>query len=66
MDEELMHYGVPRRSGRYPWGSGDVPFQHESWFLDRMEELRKQGYTNAQIAEDMGLTTEQFNNRNMI
>ena len=19
----LMHYGMPRRSGRYPWGSGD-------------------------------------------
>ena len=20
--DELMHYGMPRRSGRYPWGSG--------------------------------------------
>lgn len=24
---ELYHYGIPRRSGRYPWGSGDRPFQ---------------------------------------
>lgn len=25
--ETLMHYGVPRRSGRYPWGSGERPYQ---------------------------------------
>ena len=25
--DELMHYGTPRHSGRYPWGSGDRPFQ---------------------------------------
>lgn len=24
---ELYHFGIPRRSGRYPWGSGDRPFQ---------------------------------------
>lgn len=24
---ELYHYGIPRRSGRYPWGSGDDPYQ---------------------------------------
>ena len=24
----LIHYGMPRRSGRYPWGSGDRPYQH--------------------------------------
>ena len=24
-EEILMHYGMPRRSGRYPWGSGDNP-----------------------------------------
>lgn len=24
---ELYHYGIPKRSGRYPWGSGDRPFQ---------------------------------------
>lgn len=22
-DEFLVHYGIPRRSGRYPWGSGE-------------------------------------------
>ena len=27
--EELYHYGMPKRSGRYPYGSGDRPFQGE-------------------------------------
>lgn len=26
-DQGIIHYGVKRRSGRYPWGSGDRPFQ---------------------------------------
>lgn len=24
---DILHYGVKRRSGRYPWGSGDRPYQ---------------------------------------
>lgn len=28
--EELYHSGKPRRSGRYPWGSGDRPYQSET------------------------------------
>lgn len=27
-DEVLQHYGMPRRSGRYPWGSGEDPYHH--------------------------------------
>lgn len=27
---ELIHYGTPRHSGRYPWGSGDRPYQRNS------------------------------------
>nr|DAF83563.1 MAG TPA: RNA dependent RNA polymerase [Caudoviricetes sp.] len=27
MTNEIFHYGKPRRSGRYPWGSGSRPFQ---------------------------------------
>lgn len=49
----LMHYGMKFRSGRYPYGSGDNPYQHEkhpkltksevteSDFYDRVENLRK-------------------------
>ena len=35
-DDILMHYGMPRRSGRYPWGSGDNPYQHSGDFLSKM------------------------------
>ena len=27
-NDELYHYGVPRRSGRYKWGSGANPYHH--------------------------------------
>lgn len=28
-EEILMHYGMPRRSGRYPWGSNNKEFLTE-------------------------------------
>lgn len=55
--DELMHYGVKRRSGRYPWGSGKDPYQHSGDFLSRVEELQKQGFSEKQIADEIGLTT---------
>ena len=70
-EEILMHYGMPRRSGRYPWGSGEDPYQHGRDFLARVEELRKEGFTytdekgktytgDTAIAKSMGLSTTQF------
>lgn len=59
-EEMLMHYGMPRRSGRYPWGSGDNPYQHSGDFLSRVEELKKQGLSGTDIAKSMGLTTTQY------
>ena len=42
-EDILMHYGIPRRSGRYPWGSGDDPYQRGGKdFLGRIDELKKQ------------------------
>ena len=29
-DDILVHYGTPRHSGRYPWGSGKDPYQSAS------------------------------------
>lgn len=68
---ELMHYGMPRRSGRYPWGSGDNPYQRTDDFLSRVEDLRKSNFTyvdedgktwtgDTAIAKSMGLSTTQF------
>lgn len=59
-EDILMHYGMPRRSGRYPWGSGENPYQHRGDFLSRIEELKKQGLSEKEIADSFGLTTTQF------
>ena len=61
-DDILMHYGIPRRSGRYPWGSGDDPYQHGRDFLGRIEELKKQGWTETpeNIKKEFGMTTSQY------
>lgn len=70
-EEILMHYGTPRHSGRYPWGSGDSPYQHSGDFLSRIEDLRKQNFTfidedgktysgESAIARYMGLSTTQL------
>lgn len=67
----LEHYGIKRRSGRYPWGSGEDPYQHGQDFLGRVDELRKQGFTytdengkkwvgDTAIAKSLGLSTTQF------
>ena len=63
---ELYHYGTKRHSGRYPWGSGEVPYQHESWFLNQMNELRAQGLSDTDIAKEMGMSTSEFRNRRTI
>lgn len=56
----LMHYGVPRRSGRYPWGSGDNPYQHSGDFLSRIDILKKEGKSEKEIADELNLTTTQL------
>lgn len=59
-EEILQHYGMPKRSGRYPWGSGQAPYQHSGDFLSRVEELKNEGLGDTEIARTMGLTTTQF------
>ena len=70
-DDYLEHYGTPRHSGRYPYGSGENPYQHSGNFLGRISELKKAGFTytdddgkvwtgdNA-IAKSMGLTSTEY------
>ena len=61
-EEQLAHYGMPRRSGRYPWGSGDNPYQHGKDFLARIDELKKDGWeeTPENIMKEFGLTTTKY------
>ena len=69
--DEALHYGVKFRSGRYPYGSGEDPYQHVEDFRGRVDKMRKEKYTltdedgktwtgdNA-IAKSMGLTSTEF------
>jgi biotin operon repressor len=62
IDEEqyLAHYGILRKSGRYPWGSGENPNQRNKMFLDVVGDLRKEGMSDTDIAQGFGLTTTQL------
>ena len=44
-DKSLTHYGILRRSGRYPWGSGENPYQRSGDFLSRVNSLLDKGMT---------------------
>ncbi|WP_458459243.1 helix-turn-helix domain-containing protein [Pseudobutyrivibrio sp.] len=66
----LKHYGTPRHSGRYPWGSGDNPYQRNADFLGRVAKMRKEVgpdgkplFTEKQIAESMGMKTTELRKR---
>lgn len=55
--DELAHYGILRKSGRYPWGSGANPYQRSLSFRGSVEKLRAEGLTDQQIADGLGLGT---------
>ena len=66
-DAYLEHYGVKRRSGRYPYGSGDRPYQDEDQPLHkRIQELRKSGMTEKEAADALGMTIAQMRARRAI
>lgn len=65
-EHELMHYGMPRRSGRYPWGSGENPYQRNRNFLANVEVLRKQGMSEKEIAESFGMTIAQLRSKKTV
>ena len=45
--DSLEHYGTPRHSGRYPWGSGENPYQRDSSFLSQYKDYHEHGYSDA-------------------
>lgn len=56
---DLYHYGTPRHSGRYPWGSGKNPQRNQNHY-SKIKELENKGVTAPDIAKAMGYksTTE--------
>lgn len=65
MEEEnyLSHYGILRLSGRYPWNSGGnnkTQLATNKRFLDFVEDMKKQGLTESEIAQGQGITIAQM------
>ena len=53
---DLMHYGTKRHSGRYPWGSGENPYQRDNrGFLERQKELKAEGKSEMEVAKALGI-----------
>lgn len=65
-DDFLAHYGTPRHSGRYPWGSGENPYQRYANFKGNVERLRSKGLSNTEIARSMGMTTSKYRAKLMV
>lgn len=59
-DDTLAHYGILRKSGRYPWGSGKDPYQRSLDFQGLVKGLEKKGMSEAEIARGLGMTTTEL------
>lgn len=59
LEDYLAHYGTPRHSGRYPWGSGgdDSSGGGGGGFLADVERLKKQGLSEAEVARGLGFSS---------
>jgi DNA invertase Pin-like site-specific DNA recombinase len=56
----LAHYGILRKSGRYPWGSGGDESVNNRTFLGMVAKLHRDGLSETQIAEGFGISTTQL------
>jgi predicted transcriptional regulator len=68
METELQHSGTPHEgsiphSGRYEYGSGDDPFQHEGGFRAQVAKLRAEGLSDTEVAKALGMNTKEFRNQ---
>jgi len=57
------HEGAIPHSGRYPWGSGKNPGQRPSDFYEHVKAMRKEGLTDKEIADGMGMTVRELKSR---
>lgn len=73
---ELLHYGMKYRSGRYPYGSGDNPYQHDGRrhvfgsnehpfetgeeFINEINRLKRSGKKEKDIALYFGMSVGNF------
>ena len=58
--DTLSHYGILRKSGRYPWGSGKDPYQRSRDFQGLVKGLEAKGMSESEIARGLGMTTTEL------
>lgn len=54
--EYVLHSGTKRHSGRYKWGSGENPYQHEAWFQGWGDLSPKE---QSEYAKSFGMTLKE-------
>lgn len=62
-ENSLQHYGTPRHSGRYPWGSGENPYQRNEDFHRVYNDLKAQGMTDAEMAREFDCSINELKAR---
>lgn len=68
-EQDLLHYGMPKRSGRYPYGSGERPYQSSGGLFKRRKLKKAQkAYDKLQKDEayQQALTEKYARNRERI
>ena len=58
MSDELLHYGILRKSGRYPWGSGGDEYSRSLQFYQTVDTMKSQGLSQVEIAKAVGLSVQ--------
>ena len=60
---ELKHFGIKKRSGRYPWGSGERPYQGEGPIAGNKSPKRAIKQRKKDLKQRRTLTDEEIKQR---
>ena len=52
LSDEFCHFGTPRHSGRYKWGSGERPYQGDDISVSKKNRLK---HEKAMLKADLGV-----------
>lgn len=50
-DADVLHFGIKRRSGRYPWGSGERPYQDRDGPIVKNKKLGQERRERGKLQE---------------
>lgn len=66
-EDYLAHFGTPRKSGRYPWGSGGLNADtNNEDFLGFIQQLKGEGMNDSEIFRAMKISSTEYRARKTI